>query len=109
MDPVNTRFAQLFIAEILGAVLCIGGLILLFLGIAGKINLFMKGAGAQARLTNASPGLVVAIIGVVLVWISLRGNVEREEPRTGSVTSPVSTQVPTEEILRTWVTRAAEL
>jgi hypothetical protein len=108
MDPVNARFAQLFIAEILGAVLCIGGLILLFLGVAGKINLFMKGAGAQARLTNASPGLVVAIVGVVLVWISLRGNVEREEHRTGPA-SPVSTQVPTEEILRTWVTRAADL
>ena len=107
MDPVNARFAQLFIAEILGSVLCIGGLILLFLGVAGKITVFMKGAGAQARLTNASPGLVIAIVGVVLVWMSLRGNVEREEHR--SVTSAVPGSVPADDIVKSWVNRAAQL
>jgi hypothetical protein len=109
MDPVSARFAQLFIAEGLGAVLCVGGLVLLFLGAAGKISVFMKGAGAQARLTNASPGLVVAIIGVVLVWLSLRGQVQREETHDGSTTATVLGPVQQDEIVKTWVARAAGL
>lgn len=79
MDPVHVRFVQLLIAEILGAVLCLGGLVLLFLGAAGKIGLLMQGPGLKAKLTNASPGLVVAIIGLALIGFSLKGTVRREE------------------------------
>jgi hypothetical protein len=109
MDPVNARFAQLFIAEALGAVLCIGGLVLLFLGAAGKITLFMKGGGAQARLTNAPPGLVVAIIGVALVWLSLRGHVDREESHSGSTTSTELSPLTQDDILKNWVAKATDL
>ena len=78
MDPVQIRFAQLLVVEILGAILCLGGLVLLFLGVAGKIGFFIKGPGIQARLTNGSPGLVIALIGVVLIAFSLKGSVKRE-------------------------------
>jgi hypothetical protein len=44
-----------------------------------KIGLLMQGPGAKAKLTNASPGLVVAIIGLVLIGFSLKGSVQREE------------------------------
>jgi hypothetical protein len=82
MDPVQVRFVQLLIAEILGVILCLGGLVLLFLGAAGKIGLLMQGPGVKAKLTNASPGLVVAIIGVVLISFSLKGTIRREEVGT---------------------------
>jgi hypothetical protein len=72
MDPVQLRFAQLLIVEILGAILCLGGLVLLFLGVSGKIGFLVKGPGIQARLTNGSPGLVIALIGVVLIAFSLK-------------------------------------
>jgi hypothetical protein len=78
MDPVQIRFAQLLVVEILGAILCLGGLVLLFLGAAGKIGFFLKGPGIQARLTNGTPGLVIALIGVVLIAFSLKGSVKRE-------------------------------
>jgi hypothetical protein len=78
MDPVQIRFAQLLVVEILGAILCLGGLVLLFLGMAGKIGFIVKGPGIQARLTNGSPGLVIALIGVVLIAFSLKGSVRRE-------------------------------
>lgn len=84
---ISARFVQLFIAEALGAVLRVGGLVLLFLGATGKINVFVKGAGAQARLTDASPGLIVALVGLALVWLSLRGHVERQENTGGGNTS----------------------
>jgi len=79
MDPVQVRFIQLLISEILGAILCLAGLVLLFLGASGKIGLLMQGPGVKAKLTNASPGLVVAVIGVVLIAFSLKGTVQREE------------------------------
>jgi hypothetical protein len=66
------------VVEILGAILCLGGLVLLFLGTSGKIGFFVKGPGIQARLTNGTPGLVIAIIGVVLIAFSLKGSVKRE-------------------------------
>jgi hypothetical protein len=78
MDPVQVRFVQLLVVEILGAILCLGGLILLFLGTSGKISFFVKGPGIQAKLTNGSPGLVIALIGVVLIVFSLKGSVKRE-------------------------------
>jgi hypothetical protein len=78
MDPVQVRFVQLLVVEILGAILCLGGLVLLFLGVAGKIGFFVKGPGLQARLTNGSPGLVIALIGLVLIAFSLKGSVKRE-------------------------------
>ena len=79
MDPVQIRFIQLLVVEILGAILCLGGLVLLFLGVSGKIGFFVKGPGIQARLTNGSPGLVIALIGVVLIAFSLKGSVKRED------------------------------
>jgi hypothetical protein len=78
MDPVQIRFVQLLVVEILGSLLCLGGLVLLFLGTSGKIGFFVKGPGVQARLTNGTPGLVIALIGVILIAFSLKGNVKRE-------------------------------
>lgn len=86
MDPVQVRFVQLLVVEILGVVLCLGGLILLFLGTSGKIGFFVKGLGVQARLTNGTPGLVIALIGAGLIAFSLKGSVSREN--TGQPVDP---------------------
>lgn len=87
MDPVQVRFLQLLIVEILGAILCLGGLVLLFLGASGKIGFLVEGPGVKARLTNGSPGLVIALIGVILIAFSLGGSVKRETTREGGNTT----------------------
>jgi hypothetical protein len=79
MDPVQFRVIQLLAAEVLGAILCLAGLVLLFLGASGKVSLLMQGPGIKTKLTNASPGLVVAVIGLVLIAFSLKGSVKRKE------------------------------
>jgi hypothetical protein len=43
-----------------------------------KIGFLVQGPGVKARLTNGSPGLVIALIGVVLIAFSLKGSVKRE-------------------------------
>jgi hypothetical protein len=86
MDPVQVRLMQLLVIEVLGVVLCLGGLVLLFLGTTGKIGFFLKGPGIQAKLTNGTPGLVIALIGGALIMFSLKGSVSRES--TGKVVDP---------------------
>jgi hypothetical protein len=43
-----------------------------------KDRVLLKGPGIQARLTNGTPGLVIALIGVVLIAFSLKGSIKRE-------------------------------
>ena len=79
MDPVTVKFAQLIGAELLGAALVIGGLVLAFRALAGKSHWILELPGITAKLTNASPGAVVAIIGLAMVFVSLNSSVVRIE------------------------------
>jgi hypothetical protein len=56
------------IGIILGALLCAGGFVLTILGLAGSVNWIIKFNGISSRLTNASPGVFFAILGMILVW-----------------------------------------
>jgi hypothetical protein len=79
MDPVMIKFAQLILAELLGAVLCLGGIYLFIRGISGKSSLLLQGPGLKARLTNGAPGSIIALIGAALVALSLNSSIERTE------------------------------
>jgi hypothetical protein len=82
MDPVTVKFAQLIAAEILGAILCLSGIYMFIRGIAGKSSLLLEGAGLKARLTNGAPGSIIAIIGLVIIALSLNSSVERTERKS---------------------------
>ncbi|MGO8841492.1 MAG: hypothetical protein ACLQF1_10260 [Methyloceanibacter sp.] len=58
---------QLIGAEVLGAILVIGGLWLAFRALDGKSHILVEGFGFKAKLTNASPGAVVLVIGLVIL------------------------------------------
>ena len=77
MDPVLFKFIQLILAELLGATLCLFGVYLFLKGVSGKSNLLVKGAGLTAKLTNGAPGSIIAIVGAIIIAISLNSSVER--------------------------------
>lgn len=59
---------------VVGALFVIAGFILALLGISGSINLVVEAKDITTRLTNASPGVIFAVLGMVVLW--------RYKPRT---------------------------
>ncbi len=54
----------------IGLLLSIGGIILFFQGIGGSENLTIKFSGLESTISNAAPGAIIAILGVVIIWIT---------------------------------------
>jgi hypothetical protein len=52
----------------IGGLVLLGGIILSLLGISGSIEWLVEAGGITSKLTNASPGIVIAIIGAVILW-----------------------------------------
>lgn len=52
----------------IGALFAVGGVALALLGVSGAINLVLESSGLSARLTNASPGVVIAAMGMFIIW-----------------------------------------
>jgi len=52
----------------IGFLALLGGVILSLLGISGNIEWLVEAHGATSKLTNASPGVVIAILAVVILW-----------------------------------------
>lgn len=98
MDPVAFKFAQLVLAELLGAALCLAGVYLFIRGVQGRSNLLVSGAGLKAKLTNGAPGSIVALIGLVIVFASLNSSVERVERSSDA-----------SKVLQTWLDHAANV
>lgn len=51
-----------------GAVFCASGFVLALLGLAGAIEFFFEAGGIKARLANASPGAIFALLGMLVIW-----------------------------------------
>lgn len=52
----------------LGGLLAIAGFVLSILGLSGSIEWLVKTPGLTSKLTNASPGVVFALLGLVIFW-----------------------------------------
>jgi len=50
-----------------GALAFVGGFVLSILGLTGSVQLLVEGAGMTAKLTNASPGVVFCLLGMLIV------------------------------------------
>ena len=81
IDPsiANTTFGILAVRyefiivliSLCGGIGClIAGIVLTVLGFTGSIEWIVEGAGFMSRLTNASPGIVLMIIGGFLTYKS---------------------------------------
>jgi lysylphosphatidylglycerol synthetase-like protein (DUF2156 family) len=66
--PQKTFHINLLIGMIVGATLCIAGLIFTILGLSGSIEWVFESSGTVSRLTNASPGVFFGLLGFLLVW-----------------------------------------
>ena len=55
---------------IVGALFLIGGLILLWHGVAGSTNWTARILGFESRLTEAGAGVVFGVAGVAVIWIT---------------------------------------
>jgi hypothetical protein len=55
----------------IGAVLGVVGLVMTFLGVDGKVEWILEAVDLKSRLSNASPGLCFAIVGLVLLYKGL--------------------------------------
>ena len=54
--------------QLIGGIAFLGGITLCILGLAGSIELLVEGGGLTARLGNASPGVVFAFFGFLVLW-----------------------------------------
>lgn len=52
----------------IGGLVLLGGIILSLLGISGSIEWLVEAGGITSKLTNASPGIVISMIGAVILW-----------------------------------------
>ena len=53
---------------ILGGTLGIAGVVLLILGLSGSIEWILQAGTLSSRLVNASPGVAVSFMGMLIVW-----------------------------------------
>ena len=78
-----------------GAIFMVAGFILCVLGLTGSIEWILEGGGLKSRLTNGSPGVLFALIGLVVLWrykprISQDTKVEQKVDRQFTPTSGYS-------------------
>lgn len=69
-----------------GTLFCVAGFVLMFLGLTGTIEWVIETADLTSRLLNASPGVVLALMGMIIVWrykpiIKDEFNVDRQPTR----------------------------
>jgi uncharacterized BrkB/YihY/UPF0761 family membrane protein len=75
----STYFIGTVSGIIIGVILIISGLLLLVLGLSGSIDWIFETHSIKSRLTNASPGVFFALLGVfVLYWYRPRIEIRKE-------------------------------
>ena len=52
----------------IGLFIILLGVVLMLLGVTGSANLVLSGAGLKAKLSNAAPGIILMVIGLVVIW-----------------------------------------
>lgn len=70
MFSLFIEFFSVIVTALLGGVFAILGFWLIYKGYTGEINLFMSGDGLEAKLLNASPGIILIVLGFLLIWRS---------------------------------------
>ena len=67
---------------ILGLACVVGGIVLFFHGVAGSSSWVGQFIGVQGRLSDAAPGTVLFVVGLLVVWVT-RFDVRLRAEQTG--------------------------
>lgn len=67
---IRYQFFYSLLGFIVGLACVMGGMVLFFSGIAGAVDWSIKIGNAESTLANGSPGIVLFIVGLFIVWIS---------------------------------------
>lgn len=67
MTAIHYEFIIILLSMIAGWGMIIGGIVMMFLGLSGEVEFFIDAVDFKARLLNASPGLVLTLIGAFIV------------------------------------------
>lgn len=54
---------------VIGGLLCLLGVVLLLMGFAGSIEWLVEAPGIKSKLINASPGIVLSVMGLVILIV----------------------------------------
>ncbi len=66
---IRTYKTGSIIGTIIGGSICLIGLILILLGLAGSVEWIIKVGSFSAKLINASPGVFLSVIGLVIIVV----------------------------------------
>ncbi|WP_300702119.1 hypothetical protein [Bacteroides sp.] len=80
MQAMKYEFIIVLISLIGGIGCLIAGLILTILGFTGSIEWIVESAGFTSKLINASPGIVLMIIGF---WLTLKSRIDIKAKKNG--------------------------
>jgi hypothetical protein len=58
------------IGLLVGSIIILAGIVLLLLGLTSNVELTVAGEGVSAKVQTASVGVVVALIGLAVVWLT---------------------------------------
>ena len=70
LTALKYEFIIVLLSMISGITMIIAGVVFLALGLNGNIEWIVEATDFHSRMINASPGLVLAIVGGLLVWRS---------------------------------------
>lgn len=70
MTLIHYEFIIILLSMFAGWTMIIGGITLIVLGLVGEVELIIDAVDFNARLVNASPGLVLTLIGAYIVMNS---------------------------------------
>jgi hypothetical protein len=53
---------------IVGALFCLSGFFITIMGLTGSIEWILEAQNLKSKLTNASPGVFFAFLGMIIIW-----------------------------------------
>ena len=62
------HYFALCLGIFVGAVVCIGGITICLTGLSGDIEWILEAVGLKSKMINATPGVVIAMLGVLILW-----------------------------------------
>jgi hypothetical protein len=67
---IAQQFAVSMVSLVLGALATTAGVVLTMLGLTGTIQWSFSGFGINSKLANASPGIFLCVVGVLIIALN---------------------------------------
>jgi hypothetical protein len=67
-DGAKTYRIGIVLGISLGALFCVAGFVLIVLGLSGSIEWVFEATNFKSKISNASPGVMLALMGMIIIW-----------------------------------------